>query len=309
MIRSVTIEADLPDLFDAAEKHRRNAAKRALDDLFENARMYRSSASFRELMSFIARFRFYSPFNAMLIHTQMRGAKYAAPARKWADKYGRRIKETARPLVILQPMGPVMYVFDVADTEPIPGAGAHPLPTEVERPFEVRRGSVGDELQMTIRNALRDGIEISEVPQGSQHAGFITNVPKGNFVWFQKTVRPPQNERIPLRYRVAINSNISKTARYAALIHELGHLYCGHLGTPNEKWWPDRTGLDTKAREFEAESVCYLACARLGIDNPSDEYLSGYLGHNAEIPPISFDSVLKAAGLVEQMGRENMRLR
>jgi hypothetical protein len=89
----------------------------------------------------------------------------------------------------------------------------------------------------------------------------------------------------------------------------LAHLYCGHLGTPNDKWWPDRRGLPHAAREFEAESVCYLVCERLGITNPSDEYLAGYLGHDQEIPPISLDCVMKTAGLIERMGRERLGAR
>jgi antirestriction protein ArdC len=98
-----------------------------------------------------------------------------------------------------------------------------------------------------------------------------------------------------------LNSNFSAEARYATLVHELAHLYCGHLGTPNDKWWPDRRGLPHAAEEFEAESVCYLVCERLGIDNPSDEYLAGYLG--------SLDCVMKAAGLIERMGRERLGAR
>jgi hypothetical protein len=86
-------------------------------------------------------------------------------------------------------------------------------------------------------------------------------------------------------------------------------LYCGHLGTPNEKWWPDRTGLPHDIREFEAESVCYLVCNRLGIDNRSDEYLAGYLQKHSDTPPISLDCVMKAAGLVEQMGQLRLKPR
>ena len=77
-------------------------------------------------------------------------------------------------------------------------------------------------------------------------------------------------------YELLLNSLHSAEAMYATLVHELGHLYCGHLGTPNPKWWPDRQGLSHELREFEAESVCYLLCSRLGIDNPSAEYLSGF---------------------------------
>jgi hypothetical protein len=106
-------QLDLDDISPAAEWDR-DAARRALDDLFTNAKQYRSAKAFRELVDFVARFRFYSPFNAMLIHIQMSGAKYAAPAHRWTRDYRRRIKPGARPLVILQPMGPVMFVFDVA---------------------------------------------------------------------------------------------------------------------------------------------------------------------------------------------------
>jgi hypothetical protein len=61
--------------------------------------------------------------------------------------------------------------------------------------------------------------------------------------------------------------------------------------------------------EFEAESICYLVCTRLGIQNPSDEYLAGFMENNAETPPISLECVMKAAGLIEQMGRERLKQR
>ena len=69
------------------------------------------------------------------------------------------------------------------------------------------------------------------------------------------------------------------TSRYATLVHELGHLYCGHLGTPHDRWWPDRRGLTQQVEEFEAESVAYLVCHRVGILPTSDQYLSGHLAH------------------------------
>ena len=86
-------------------------------------------------------------------------------------------------------------------------------------------------------------------------------------------------------------------------------MYCGHLGTPNEKWWPNRVNLEIKAREFEAESVCYLVCARTQIDNPSHEYLSGYLEKQADVPIISLDSIMKAVGLIEEMGDGGLKPR
>jgi hypothetical protein len=96
-----------------------DSARAALDELFTLAGKYNSSDAYLELMRFVGRFRFYSPFNAMLIHTQMPGAHFVCTARRWRKDYRREIKIGARPIVILQPMGPVLFVFDVSDTAPL----------------------------------------------------------------------------------------------------------------------------------------------------------------------------------------------
>ena len=244
----------------------------------------------------------------MLVHTQMPGARFVAPPHRWLNEYRRTIRSEARPLVILQPMGPVMFVFDVSDT--VPENDAPPLPPDVEHPFEVRGGRVKGELRRTTDNAIRDGIHVAERDAGSQNAGEIRSANSNQQLWFQTKWRPKAEfEPVPLRYQVLLNSRHSPEAKYATLVHELGHLYCGHLGTPNDRWWPDRRGLDHAREEFEAESVCYLVCSRLGIDNPSEAYLASYLRDSAEIPDISLECVMKAAGLIEQMGRSRLKVR
>ncbi len=65
---------------------------------------------------FISKFKFYSPFNAFLIHTQKRGAAYVATPQRWLNDYGRSIKPEAQPIVILQPMGPVITEEFEAET-------------------------------------------------------------------------------------------------------------------------------------------------------------------------------------------------
>lgn len=292
-----------------AAEWNQDSAQRALDELFSLTFQYKSSKAYRDLLQFVARFNFYSPFNAMLIHIQMPGATYATSPKRWLREYRRRIKANARPLVILQPMGPVMFVFDVSDTEP--EGGAPPLPREVTHPFEVKQGRIGEELKRTVENAKRDGVNISEREAGSQSAGAIRSVvQQGGCVSFcVKDGVHPEYVDVPLRYELLLNSRHSSEAKYATLVHELGHLYCGHLGTPNEKWWPDRRGLPHAIEEVEAESICYLVCSRLGITNPSEEYLAYLVKKHEEVPPISLECVMKAAGLIEQMGRERLILR
>lgn len=282
-------------------------AKQALDELFHLTQQYRSSESYRRLLQFVGRFRFYSPYNALLVHIQLPGATYVAPARRWLREFSHRVRPGARPLVILQPMGPVMFVFDVSDTEPL--NGARPLPREVVSPFEVRGGKIRDELSVTIESAKRDGVRVGIRDAGAQSAGEIQLRAGGAQNVIVRTRPSPLSIQVPVRYEVLLNSGHSPEAQYATLAHELAHLYCGHLGTPNPKWWPDRRNVGVAEREFEAESVCYLVCQRLGIDNPSEEYLSAYVKNNREVPQISLEAVMLASGLIEKMGRQRLKPR
>ena len=53
--------------------------RRALDELFRLTHRYSSTKDYDELLKFMRRFGFYAPYNAMLIHVQMPGAKFVAP--------------------------------------------------------------------------------------------------------------------------------------------------------------------------------------------------------------------------------------
>jgi len=48
---------------------------------------------------------------------------------------------------------------------------------------------------------------------------------------------------------------------------------------------------------------------RLGIENPSGKYLSTYVKDDDPLNRISLDCVIKAAGLIEQMGKERLATR
>lgn len=301
-------QKSLFELESLAQEWDRELASRALDELFGLTHQYRASSAYWDLLQFIARFRSYSPYNAMLVRMQMPGAVFVASPTRWMNEYGRRVKPGARPLVILQPRGPVLFVFDVSDTEPAPGA--LPLPPEVEQPFEVRGGVVGPQLERTIENAKRDGIDVYAQKAGSQSAGVIQVARSGAYLRFPRRLRPkPEYIDVPLRYELLLNSEHSREAKYATLVHELAHLYCGHLGTPDAEWWPDRRWVPDDIAEFEAESVCYLVCRRLGIDTQSEKYLAGYTAGHGDTPQISLECVMKAAGLIEQMGRERLKPR
>ena len=60
------------------------------------------------MVSFMARFRDYAPYNNMLVRMQNSTCSFYATERDWCDRFGRKLKEDARPMLILAPMHPVM---------------------------------------------------------------------------------------------------------------------------------------------------------------------------------------------------------
>ena len=70
---------------------------KALDDLVSRALAYRTGKELRELFEFTRRFPHIAPFNAMLLHVQNRGIRYALRAPKWEREYRRRVRPAARP--------------------------------------------------------------------------------------------------------------------------------------------------------------------------------------------------------------------
>lgn len=294
-------EADLKDM-----------APHALDEIFTIAGRYKNSKEFYDLLKCISKFRMYSPFNAMLINLQMPGARFVATAKRWDSEYKRQLKSTARPLVILQPMGPVMFVYDVSETE----ATEHskPLPDEIANPFRVRSGQLGSRLMRLIENAKRDGIRYVETPMGSQSAGSIRTValnPKNTLSFVDKKDKKGNEVivNVAVRYELHVNANMDELTRYATALHELAHLYCGHLGSHNPKAWPDRRGLPHRVKELEAESVSYIVCTRAGLVTPSERYLADYVEMKEDVEGISPDTIIKAGTLIEQMSTRKLRAR
>lgn len=272
-----------------------------LDKLFADIGTYRKSSEFKELCNFIKKFPHIAPYNAMLIHIQKPGSQYVASANEWARRFNRFINPGARPLVILRPFGPVAFVFELGDTN-----GNAPFPPELINPFNVE-GEIPEIIfSNLIKNLKNDGISYTETDYGTSSAGFV-QINKSKHE--EKITLKSKEIWVKILYNMVVNRTHPKETRFATILHELGHIYCGHLGTPNLKWWDDRRYLDRNAEEFEAESVCWLVCERLGVKNPSAEYLSGYLDNNQEIPNISIDTVLKSVAIIESIMNGSKEIR
>lgn len=279
----------------------------SLDELFLLARHYHDSEQFLGLLKFVSNFKRYSPFNAMLVYTQMPGAHYVLPAKQWIEKYGRHPRPDAQPLVMLQPKGPVMFAYDVSQTE------GRALPEQLEDPFHVKGSFSENEFSRTKLNCRRLGVEIIEKPMGSTLAGYVRNAANpdhriGIGRIEHNRIIEVDGVSVPLMATTVLNSNHSREVSYATLTHELAHLFCGHVGVMESSWWSDRSHLDRNTREFEAESVSYIVCQRAGLDTPAVAYLHVYLNEHNEAPSISLHSVFKAVQKIESMRTKNLKV-
>ncbi len=263
-----------------------------LDQLFQRVGKYRNGRDLDGLFKFIKKFRKMAPYNAMLLHMQRPGSIYVASAEDWESRFNRTVKPEARPLVLLKPFGPVKFVFDVLDTE-----GPDPFPEDILEPFKISDEEHEYEcyraLNSLIRRIVADGVSYHEMDGGSAQAGRIQTASVRQEAEYCSYVMKTE-------YNLLVNRNLGIVEKFVTVLHELGHLYCGHLGTVDIGRWPDRRREDSlKVREFEAESVSWLVCSRMGIDSKSEKYLSDYLEGNEPVPPISLDEILKAAGMIE----------
>jgi hypothetical protein len=112
MLDSATT-AEQQSLFGDQEEAKADATRSMLDQLLADSRLYSSTQEYKSLLDFVVRLRNFAPFNAMLLQIQKPGLMYAASARDWRERFERRPKEDARPLLILWPFGPVALVYDV----------------------------------------------------------------------------------------------------------------------------------------------------------------------------------------------------
>jgi hypothetical protein len=255
-------------------------ARSLLDQLLADSRLYTRSAEYKALLDFVVRLRNFAPFNAMLLQVQKPGLTYAASARDWRDRFGRTPKEGARPLLILWPFGPVALVYDVLDTE------GEPLPQDVASFFA--QGPVDEGRLVSFMPRLhKRGIECLSIDSGDGKAGSI------------RVVRRGATDEDATLYRMQVNRNHSPNVQFATLVHELGHLFLGHLGPDKGLNVPERRSMGHGQIELEAESVSFLVCARNGVTSKAEAYLAAYVAQNTTVEEIDLYQIMRASGQVE----------
>jgi hypothetical protein len=273
--------------------------KDKIDELFSSIGTFKKSFEFMELLDFCSRFRYLSPYNAMLVKMQRPGASFVSTANGWRKNYNLKVKQSARPLIILIPFGPVDYVFDIEDVE---GASLNLIPDSILHPFKTSGKLPANLLKQLVFNLKYFGIKLEYVDFGSQQQARIERLLKPSFVALDyKFNKQAFQLSLPQYYLISINRKGSDEDVFAGIVHELAHFFCYHLPPFKFDLWKQRNHLNRSEIEFEAETIAWLVCERLGVKNPSEKYLAFYIESNDEIPSISLEHVLKATNTIESL--------
>jgi len=272
--------------------------KDKIDQLFHSIGKFKGSKEFKELLNFCCTFHYLSPYNAMLVQLQKPGAVFAQTAGRWEKTFNVQIKQTARPLIILVPFGPVDFVFDIGDIE---GDTKDLIPESILHPFNTKGALSEIVFKCLLSNLKFYGIKLEFVTYGNVQNAQIERLKN---VSLHETMLKYKNVihtiKLPEYYLISIDNKSTKEEMFAGIVHELAHFFCQHLSPVKENWWKYRT-LKHNEKEFEAETVSWLVCERRGLKNPSEEYLALYLNKNNQIPNISIECILKATNMIETM--------
>ena len=257
----------------------------AIDQLFQAALDDKGNEAFDEFIGFARKFNNLSVYNAMLVKLQRPGAAAVGDRRRWRE-IGRYVLPDAVPIIILHPFGPVRFVFEQDDTD------GRPMPAQDQSPL-IAQGKITEKNLLHTKKAAENfAVEVVET---DQYGDLLAGTAAGIDI-FPESLSGKKDRA----FRVKLNSKHDLPSRYATLAHELGHIYCGHLGADAKGRWPDRRSLffPEKAMELEAEAVAWLVCQRNSIATRSKEYLSSLIGE-ANLQSVSMYAIYEAANRVE----------
>jgi hypothetical protein len=290
----------------AKRPDRGSGGRRSVDRLVAQLLQSGAVRSVEDLLDQVSRIPGRRLFNALLAIAQVPHATMLHSEDVWADRWGRRVKPGERPLVLLFPFGPVELVYDVSQTEPT--ADAKPLPFDAT-PFAMEPVAAAEAALSRLPDAVkRFGVRVVEARQGVALAGHIERVRAAGWLVVPSRDAKTEARQVPVRWIVQLNGSHSPTEQLATLAHELGHLFCGHVGADQGDEWPSRDLSDHAQREFEAESVARLVFRRIAPGAELPPYLEHVLDPGRPPPDEGWTHVAQAADRVlELLGPERRR--
>lgn len=274
--------------------------------LFQDVKRYRNSTEFMKKLDFYSSFPYLGVYNAALVEQQRPGAKLVLTVKKWDELYNRKIKPNARPVIILKPFYPVDFLFDIYDTRQKDKTRKVEENLIIEQIINKYMAECSRDtsfyLDNLIENLPKFGITYQKYVVGSTINSEISIATKDTVEELKVFINKDHFVEHHNYFSICVNMNAYSASELSVIIHELGHLFCQHIRCP---WW-DQRFFTKEVKEFEAETVSYLVCRRLGIQTNAVEYLAEYVDAKREIPPIDINCVFEAVDLIEKMVTENL---
>lgn len=279
-----------------------------LDDLYEQINTYGNSVEYMNLLHFVINHPYMAPYNGALVFIQRPASTFIASARDWQERYGRSIKPGAQPIVIMVPFGPVGFRYDVSQTDGPADFTAEKLLQQAQDKalFE------NVKMQRLLRHLPALGIKPQPFHfENECYEGVLQTVN-----WEESMVYKTKKTIYKLRvlFYLRFEQQAMGVRQIGTIMHELGHYFCHHLPNPlapkdknGKELYARRHKLSEEQEEFEAESVAWLVCKRLGIPTDSEYYLSHYCTKNGTIPQVSPDAILRAADAIERLMSEDWK--
>lgn len=207
-------------------------------EIYERLFRYHTYEEYQKYCLFnLLHHRHYKPFNCALIMAQRPGATFVQTARAW-ERAGCAVKPEAVPIVIMQVNGPVTLVYDredVCSTAPEIKAVSSFEP-DAESVQEIRR--MIDPLLLTNWTGLvcRKGIRVAEGRFGEGLQGTAEALEHPLPVSYTDTAGGLYQEKTVTAYhQITLNASLNPHEKALTLLHELGHLYCGHVSGKRTK--------------------------------------------------------------------------
>ena len=280
-----------------ASKESRKERVEQLQAIFEEGVLsLANDASWRRMMDFLAKFRHYSFNNTILIYMQKPDATMLAGYKQWMSR-GRKVKKGEKSIkifghsigkrkdengnVVLNNDGteatyeyyPILSVFDVSQTEPIPGK---------------------EDLYAKIQEMLKTNVEGGD-PEGIYVKLQVWLQVNGYTFSEESNLGGAQGATDQQSKQVRVLSSLSPASKAATLIHECAHVLL-HKDTDDYR---EHRGL----RETEAESVGYIVGKMHGLDTSeiSIPYVTSWSNGDKDTLVESTGNVYKAAMALDKV--------
>lgn len=281
-----------------------NQDTNSIDELFQRSLRFRDTYEFFSFFKFIGKVLHYSHYNAMLVYWQNKDVKYFGTPGYWKNKFGRTVKENARPYVIIVPFGPAALAYDLYETE------------GEESPEEfINRGLRGGIFKI---NGNLPEVLLKEIIQNLAEYNISVE-----FKYFRFNKGGETYDYSDNSVKIFVSSEFSPEQAFATLIHELAHNFLGHLGEKYlikkshkidekkegeklEKIHIKARNVSSSIREIEAEVVSYIVCSRWNLEKDPLEYISWHISQE-NLSKISVEKIIKVADKVENTFLEKFK--